>query len=64
MSRLTKAGMLFAQRTHMNRRRAAVSHIVSGVLIKFLISNEDDDDEDEDDEFEVVEDDVGYFKKK
>ncbi len=38
MSRLTNAGMLLAHRTHMNRRRAAVSHIVSGLLKKFFTS--------------------------
>ena len=57
----------------MNKRRAAVSHIVSGVFKTFLISNDedeveeewveedDDDDDDEEEEFDVVEEDVGYF---
>ena len=39
MSRLTKAGMLFAHLTHMNNNLAAVSQIVSGLFKKFLISN-------------------------
>ena len=38
MSRLTKAGMVLTQLTHMNRRRAAVSQIVSGLFRIFLIS--------------------------
>jgi hypothetical protein len=44
--------MLLAHRTHMNKRRAAVSHIVSGVLKKLLISNDDDDDEVDDEKVE------------
>jgi hypothetical protein len=39
MSKLTKAGMLLAHLTHMNNNLAAVSHIVSGLFKKFLISN-------------------------
>jgi len=38
MSRLTKAGILLAQRTHMNNNRAAVSQIDSGLFKKFRIS--------------------------
>ena len=40
MSKLTNDGILFAQRTHMNKSRAAVSHTVSGLFTKFRISNE------------------------
>lgn len=39
MSKLTKAGMLFAHLTHMNNNRAAVSQIVSGLLRKLRTSN-------------------------